>query len=96
MKGAPSIAVMLAGKKDGEEEGEGDLSLSETRARAEDAATAFASAVDGKDATKIVKAFCSLKTLCDHLEELEESGETDDEPKDEEVEVEEPDAADEG
>ncbi len=80
MKG-PSIAVMLGGgKPKGDDyEEDGDLSLSETKARAEDAATAFAASLEGGDAKAIVKAFCTLSTLCHHLEDLEESGETDDE-----------------
>ncbi len=86
MKG-PSIAVMLGGHAsggrhddEGDPEGEqGDLSLSETKARAEDAATAFADAVEAKDARRIVKAFCALGELCRHLEELEESGESEEE-----------------
>lgn len=78
MKGAtkgPDVAVMLGVPKDeGEEDGE--QSLSEVKARAEDAATALAAAVGAKDAKKIVDAFCSLQTLCGKLSELEESGET--------------------
>jgi hypothetical protein len=87
----PSIAVMLGGghslapKSKGssydseEEKDETDLGLSETKARAEDAASAFADAVEAKDAARIVKAFGALATLCEHLEELEESGEAEEE-----------------
>lgn len=91
MKG-PTIAVMLGGKhsegRDSDYKEDGDLSLSETRARAEDAASAFAASLEmsGRDPARIVKAFCALKVLCDHLEELEESGETDDEERSEEEE----------
>ncbi len=62
-----------------------DLSLSETKARASDAATALAAALEneGRDPKRIVQAFRSLYTLCCHLDELEESGETDDEPEEE-------------
>ena len=85
MKGAPSIAVMLGGvKKD--DESEGDLSLSEAKKSAEDAATAFADAVEAKDAKRIVKSFHALYDLCEHVRELEESGETDEEEKKEEDE----------
>ena len=62
-----------------EEKDETDLGLSETKARAEDAASAFADAVEAKDAGRIVKAFGALATLCEHLEELEESGEAEEE-----------------
>ena len=90
MKGGPSIAVMLGGAKHyDDEEAEGDLSLSETKARAEDAAVAFQNALDTKNPRKIVAAFCSLSVLCNHLDELEESGEKDDE-RDGEVMREEP------
>ncbi len=74
---------MLGGSKGGDDayEDDGDLSLSETKDRANDAATAFASALEseGRDPKRIVKAFCTLMTLCSHIEELEESGEKDDE-----------------
>lgn len=85
MKGEkePNVAVMLGMPKD--EGDDSEDSLAETKARAEDAAGAFASAVAGKDAKKIVKAFCVLQTLCGKLTELEESGESDEEPKEEEV-----------
>lgn len=71
------------------DDGGGDLSLSETKARAEDAATAFADAVEAKDPKRIVKAFAALSTLCGHLDELEDAGEKDDEeePKEEDVEA---------
>ena len=81
---SPSIAVMLGGKAE-EAEGEGDLSLSEAKASAKDAASSFASAVSAGDADKIVTAFGALAELCAHVRELEESGETDDEEAEEEV-----------
>lgn len=84
---APSIAVMLGGAKHDDAEEDGDLSLSETKALAEDAASAFADAVGAGDPKRIVKAFCALSELCRHLEELEESGEADDEEEPEEEEV---------
>lgn len=80
MKGdkEPNVAVMLGMPADGESE-DGEQSLSEVRARAEDAAVAFAAAVAGKDPKRLVKSFCALQTLCGKLEELEESGETEEE-----------------
>jgi hypothetical protein len=73
---------------EGDSEEEGDLSLSETNARARDAATAFAASLEneGRDPKRIVDAFRSLLTLCQHIDELEESGEE----EDEEGEAEEP------
>ncbi len=75
MKG-PSIAVMLGSAKHEPSDDEGELSLSEAKSSAEDAATAFAAATSEGDAKKIVSSFRSLCTLCAHLDELEESGET--------------------
>lgn len=77
MKGGPSIAVMLGGKAS-EDEG-GEPGLAEAKASAKDAATAFASAVASKDADGIVRAFRSLSTLCKECDDLEESGESDEE-----------------
>ena len=86
MKSGPSIAVMLGGapKLDGakhyadDDSEAGDMSLSETKMRAEDAATALAAALEAKEPKKIVAAFCALTVLADHLAELEDSGEKDD------------------
>lgn len=76
MKG-PSIAVMLGGKPEGDEEegGGGDVSLSEAKMHAEHAAIALAEAVSARDGKRICKAFMALDQLCDHIHELEESGE---------------------
>lgn len=74
---------MLAGKPDGKSDDDGEMSSSEARERAEDAAMAFANAVEAKDAKRIVKAFGSLSTLCGHLDELGDEYE-EDEKKDEE------------
>ncbi len=78
MKG-PSIAVMLGGAKhdDAEDSDSGELSLSEAKSSAEDAATAFADAVESKDAKRIVKSFGALAELCAHVSELKDSGEKD-------------------
>lgn len=77
----PSIAVML-GSAEPKEGGGGDseMSLSEAKSRAEDAATAFAASLEmeGRDPRRILKAFRTLSTLCAKVEELEDSGETDD------------------
>lgn len=89
MKG-PSIAVMLGGGHSGGASSKGDepeeSGASETRARAEDAATVFADAVEAKDARRIVKAFSSLSTLCDKLNELADSGEEESEDAEEATE----------
>ena len=81
MKGsekAPNVAVML-GVPESDEHEDGEQSLSEVKARAEDAATAFAAAVKAGDAKKILASFHPLYTLCMKMHELEESGETDEE-----------------
>jgi len=71
----PSIAVMLGGKPSDDEGGE--PGLAEAKSSAKDAATALASAVAAKDADGIVRAFRSLSTLCKEIDELEDSGESD-------------------
>lgn len=68
---------MLGGKPSGGDD-ESETSHSEAQAGAEDAAHAFADAVQAKDAKRIVRAFCALSTLCGHLDELADAGEVDD------------------
>lgn len=84
----PDIAVMLGMPKggEGEDDGGSESSLSEVKARAEDAAVVFSAAIEAKDAKKIVRAFSTLSTLCAKVDELEESGETPDEESAEEEE----------
>jgi hypothetical protein len=74
----PSIAVMLGGKAESEDEG-GEPGLSESKAAGLDAAKALAQAVASKDAEGIYRAFRSLSTLCREADDLEESGESEEE-----------------
>lgn len=78
MKG-PSIAVML-GSKPSAEEDEAEPGVSESKAAALDAAKALASAVASKDAEGIYRAFRSMSTLCKEVDELEDSGESEEPP----------------
>jgi len=78
VKAEPTVAVMM-GEKPGGEEDSAEQSMGEVRAAAEDAAHALADALQAKDAKRIVRAFCSLSTLAGKLDELEDSGETDEE-----------------
>jgi hypothetical protein len=75
----------MLGAKPAEESG-ADLSLSEAKASAEDAAHAFADAVQAKDGKRIVRAFRALCTLCGHLDELEDAGESEDAEEEAEAE----------
>lgn len=77
---------MLGGGKPSGDDDDKEDSLSETKSRAEDAAMAFASAIEAKDAKRIVATCRSLYTLCAKLDELSDAGEMDedDDKKDEE------------
>lgn len=76
----PSIAVMLGGKgAPVDEESSADLSKSDAQAGAEDAAHAFADAVQAKDGKRMVRAFCALSELCGHLDELDDANEEEEE-----------------
>jgi hypothetical protein len=78
MKG-PSIAVMLAGKsKDNAEDG-GEPGLAEAKSSAVDASKALMRAVAARDAEGVYRAFRSLSTLCREIDDLEDSGESEDE-----------------
>lgn len=78
MKG-PSIAVMLAGKPEHDEESgsNGEPGVSEAKTAAKDAAKAFAQAVAAKDPDAIYRSFRSLSSLCKEIDDLEDSGESD-------------------
>jgi hypothetical protein len=81
----PSIAVMLGSKsKDGGEDS-GEPGLSESKSAGLDAAKALISAVASKDADAVYRAFRSLSTLCGEVNDLEDSGESEEPPASEEA-----------
>lgn len=88
MKGGPSIAVMLAGKPHAEDAGEGEGGLGEAKASAMDASKALMHAVRAGDAEGVYRAFRSLCALCKQVDDLEDSGEGEDEGGDEKEEAE--------
>jgi hypothetical protein len=80
VKGGPSIAVMLGGGKAPDAaKDDGEPGLAEAKSSAKAAAKSLAQAVASKDADATYRAFRALSGLCKEIDELEDSGESDDE-----------------
>lgn len=77
MKG-PSIAVMLGGGHDEAEES-GEPGRAEAESSAKDGAKALIQAVASKNPDAVYRAFRALCGLCKEIDDLEESGEHEEE-----------------
>lgn len=67
---------MLGGKSEDGAEDSGEPGMGESKSAALDAAKALGSAVASKDPDAIYRAFRSLSTLCQGVDDLEDSGES--------------------
>lgn len=76
MKG-PSIAVMLGGHAEPDGDEAHEPGLPEAKSGAKDAAKALISAVKVGDPEAVYRAFRSLSALCEGMDDLEDSGESD-------------------